>query len=156
MKTAGRLEKGFTLVGLLVGVALLGVIAAIVIPNITRFMSQEEAEAAKTELRIIQSSVTVMMQKNQLSTLPRPVSRATNDMSAFPDTSFCVLEKKIDPNGNPYIIKGDKNGYILFQHDIIGDGTQVRLVNYIATQFTKGTYYADSSGKVYQQTTGYE
>ncbi len=156
MKTTGRLEKGFTLVGLLVSVALLGVIAAIVIPNITRFMSQEEAEAAKTELRTIQSAVTVMMQNNQLSTLPRPVNRATNDMSAFPDTSFCVLEKKTDPNGNPYIINGDKNGYILFQHDIIGDGTQANLVNYAAKRFTKGTYHADSSGRVYQQTTGYE
>ena len=156
MKMPGRAENGFTLIGLLVVVALLGVLAAIVVPNVTRFVSQGEVEAAETELRSIQSAVSTMMDDNQLSTLPRPVTRATNDMSAFPDTSFCVLEKKTDPNGNPYIIKEDKNGYILFQHDIIGDGAQNNLVNYVTTRFTKGTYYADSSGKVYQQTTGYE
>ena len=156
MKMPGRAENGFTLIGLLVGVALLGVLAAIVVPNVTRFIGRGEVEAARTELKNIQTAVTTMMDDNQLSTLPRPVTKATNDMSAFPDISFCVLEKKTDPNGNPYIIKRDKNGYILFQHDIIGDGTQDNLVNYVATRFTKGTYYADSSGKVYQQTTGYE
>ena len=156
MKMPGRAENGFTLIGLLVAVALLGVLAAIVVPNVTRFVSQGEVEAAETELRNIQSAVSTMMDENQLSTLPRPVTRATNDMSAFPDISFCILEKKTDPNGNPYIIKKDKNGYVLFQHDIIGDGAQNNLVNYFDTRFTKGTYYADSSGKVYQQSTGYE
>jgi type IV pilus assembly protein PilA len=149
-------EKGFTLIGLLVVVALLGVLAAIVVPNVTRFVSQGEVEAAETELRNIQSAVSTMMDENHLSTLPRPVTKATNDMSVFPDTSFCILEKKTDPNGNPYIIKKDKNGYILFQHDIIGDEAQNNLVNYVDSRFTKGTYYADSSGKVYQKTTGYE
>ena len=156
MKMTRRAEKGFTLIGLLVVVALLGVLAAIVVPNVTRFIGQGEVEAAETELRSIQSAVSTRMDDNQLGTLPRPVTKATNDMSAFPDTSFCVLEKKTDPNGNPYIIKEDKNGYILFQHDIIGDGAQNNLVNYVTTRFTKGTYYVDSSGKVYQQTTGYE
>ena len=156
MKMSGRAENGFTLIGLLVGVALLGVLAAIVVPNVTRFIGQGAAEAAETELRNIQSAVITMMDDNQLSTLSRPVTTATNDMSAFPDTSFCFLEKKTDLNGNPFIIKRDKNGYVLFQHDIIGDGSQDNLVNYIATRFTKGTYYVDSSGKVYQQTTGYE
>jgi len=156
MKMPKRAEKGFTLIGLLVVIALLGVLAAILVPNVTRFIGQGKAELAETELINIQSAVTAMMDNNQLSTLPRPVTKATNDMSAFPDTSFCVLEKKTDPNGNPYIIEQDKNGYVLFQHDIIGDGAQDNLVNYVATRFTKGTYYVDSKGKVYQQTTGYE
>jgi type IV pilus assembly protein PilA len=156
MKMPGRVEKGFTLIGLLVVVALLGVLAAIVVPNVTRFIGRGEVEAAETELKNIQSAVSTMMNDNQLSALPRPVTKATNDMSVFPDTSFCVLEKKTDPNGNPYVIKEDKNGYVLFRHDIIGDGTENNLVNYIDARFTKGTYYADSSGKVYQKTTGYE
>jgi hypothetical protein len=77
-------------------------------------------------------------------------------MGAFPDTAMCSLNKKTDPDGNLYIQDKDKDGYILFQHDIIGDEKQDNLINYVATEFTKGTYYVDSTGKVYQQTTGYE
>ena len=141
---------------LLIGVAFSGLLAAIVLPNVIRFIGRGEAETATTELKIIQTAVNAMMIDNQLSTLPKPVTTATNDMSAFPDTSMCSFNKKTDPNRNLYIQDEDKDGYILFQHDIIGDGKQNNLVNYVSTRFTKGTYYVDSRGKVYQQTTGYE
>ena len=113
-------------------------------------------EAAETEFANVQTAVVALMVDNQLSTLPRPVTTSTNDMSAFPDTSTCYLNKKTDPNGNMYTIGQDKDGYILFQHDIIGDVSQDNLVNYVTKRFTKGTYYVDSNGTVYQQTTGYE
>jgi hypothetical protein len=141
---------------LLLGLAFTGLLAAIVIPNVTRFLGRGEAEAAMTELKIIQSAVSAMMVDNQLSILPNPATTATNDMGAFPDTSLCSLDKQNDLNGNLYTKGKDKDGYILFQHDIIGDGEQNNMINYIATQFTKGTYHVDSTGKVYQQTTGYE
>jgi hypothetical protein len=140
---------------LLIGVAFSGLLVAIVLPNVIRFIGRGESETAKTELNIIQTAVNTMMVDNQLSTLPGPVTTATNDMSAFPDTSICSIDKKIDSNGNLYIQGKDKDGYILFQHDIIGDGVSDNLVNYVATRLTKGTYYVDFSGKVYQQTTGY-
>ena len=54
------------------------------------------------------------------------------------------------------LILFDKDGYILYQHDIIGDGTQNNLVNYVATEVTKGTYIVDENGTVEQETTGYE
>ena len=141
---------------LIIGIAFSALLAAIVLPNVIRFIGRGEAEIGETELKIIQTAVSMMMVDNQLSTLPRPVITATNDMSAFPDTSMCSLNKNTDPNGNLYIQDKDKDGYILFQHDIIGDGEQNNLVNYVATRFTKGTYFVDSRGKVYQQTTGYE
>ena len=141
---------------LLLGVAFSGLLAAIVLPNVIRFIGRGEAETVTTELTIIQTAVSAMMVDNQLSTLPTPVTTATNDMSAFPDTSMCSIDKKIDSNGDLYVQERDKDGYILFQHDIIGDGEQDNLVNYVATRLTKGTYHVDSMGKVYQQTTGYE
>jgi hypothetical protein len=60
-----------------------------------------------------------------------------------------------DPDGESYIPAFDKNGFILYQHDIHGDGMQDELVNYVATRYTKGTYIVDKNGTVTQVTTGY-
>jgi len=114
-------------------------------------------EAAKTELANVQSAVVAMMVDNNLTNLPHPVVVATNDMSAFPDaTSVCSIDKLQDPKGNAYVKGADKDGYVLFQHDIIGDAEQTGLVNYLVTRYTVGTYTADSQGTVTQVTTGYE
>lgn len=158
VRTTTTGEKGFTLIELLIVVAILGVLAAVVIPNVGRFIGRGEAEAAATELSNIQTAVTSMMVDNQVSSLPNPVleANATSDMTAFPDTSVCGVDKKQDPGGNNYTLLFDKDGYILYQHDITGDATQNDLVNYVATQNTKGTYYVNSNGTVEQKTSGYE
>lgn len=114
-------------------------------------------EAAEVELVNIQSAVIAMMVDNNLRTLPNPVTVATNDMSAFPDaTSICGVDKIQDPQGNAYVSGADKDGYLLYQHDIIGDATQTGLVNYITSRYTKGRYIVDASGTVTQVATGYE
>jgi len=150
-----RGERGFTLIELLIVVAILGVLAAVVIPNVGRFIGRGETEAGKTELTNIQSAVVAMMVDNQRSTLPTPVAVATSNMSLFPDTTAAASRGK-DPGGINSYAAGDKAGFVLFQHDIIADGAQTGLVNYTATQTTKGTYTVDASGTVNQVTTGYE
>ena len=151
-----RGERGFTLIELLIVVAILGVLAAVVIPNVGRFIGRGETEAGKTELTNIQSAVVAMMVDNQLSALPNPVAVATSNMGAFPDATSAVTVAKLrDPSGVAYVA-GDKDGFILYQHDIKSDGSAVLdLVNYVATQTTKGTYTVDASGTVTQVTTGY-
>jgi len=157
MRIPKRRQKGFTLIELLIVVAILGALAAIVIPNVGRFIGRGEAEAALTEEQNIQSAVFAMMVDNQLSELPTPVDTvATNDMSAFPDTSACGAGKVTDPDGFPYIATFDKDGYILFGHDIKGDVTQDDLVNYTANRYTKGTYIVNENGTVTQIAHGYE
>ncbi|MFC2044272.1 type II secretion system protein [Chloroflexota bacterium] len=130
MRIPKRGEKGFTLIELLIVVAILGVLAAIVIPNVGRFIGRGETEAASSELKNIQSAVLSMMTDLGQEQLPgdRVAGNATNSMSIFP----------IAP-------------YVLYGNTVSGP-----TVNYVAAATTKGTYYVDIYGTVSQNSTGYE
>ncbi len=101
MRLPKRGEKGFTLIELLIVVAILGVLAAVVIPNVGRFIGRGETEAAETEFSNIQSAVVAMMTDNGLQTLPTPVTVATDNMSLFPDTT-AAASRGNDPDGTAY------------------------------------------------------
>jgi len=119
-------------------------------------IEEEELEAAETELANVQAATIAMMIDNKLTELPNPVTEPTNDMSAFPDnTSACGVDKINDWDGNAYQ-SGDKDGYILYQHDTTADNMQSNLVNYINMQYTSGTYTVDADGTVTQVTPGFE
>ena len=155
MRLPKRGEKGFTLIELLIVVAILGVLAAVVIPNVGRFIGRGETEASETEFANIQSAVVAMMVDNPLSTLPTAVNvTATDNMSLFPDTTVNTA-KGNDPDGSGYGA-GDKLGFILYHHDITADNTTTPTVNYVATEITKGTYTVDALGTVKQVLHGYE
>ncbi len=119
------------------------------------FLEAGETEAAETELANVQIATHSMMVDNEIAYLPNPVTVDTNDMGTFPDTSVCGVDKINDTNGSPYQT-GDKDGYILYQHDLTADNTQSNLVNYVAMQYAQGTYVVDADGTVTQVTTGYE
>lgn len=161
MRMPKRGEKGYTVIEWLVVVSILGVLAVVVVPNVERFIGRGEPEAAKTELTNIQTAVVVMMTHNQLSELPDGTfvleGAATNNMSAFPSNATIASgNKSKDPDGHLYTAGSDKDGYILYQHDINAADGSVNLINYVATELTTGTYYVDAAGTVYQKTTGYE
>ncbi len=170
MRIPERGEKGFTLIELLIVVAILGVLAAVVIPNVGRFIGRGEAEAGETEKANVQTAVVAMMVDNQLATLPVPVGTATNSMSAFPEVTGTLATKGADAafvtaaiaNGD---ITAEVLGYLLYGTQIVidvnGDGTydvgtdSIDTVNYVAQPTTKGTYTVDTSGTITQASTGY-
>ena len=156
MRIPARGEKGFTLIELLIVVAILGVLAAVVIPNVGRFIGRGEEEAADTEFSNVQTAVISMMTDNGLSELPNPVGTATDNMSLYPDVASVAgsADKLTDPDGDTYTAS-DQNGYILYQHDLAADNSTAATVNYVATEQTKGTYTVDAYGTVTQDTTGY-
>jgi prepilin-type N-terminal cleavage/methylation domain-containing protein len=128
MRLPKRGEKGFTLIELLIVVAILGVLAAVVIPNVGRFIGRGKTEAAATELSAIQSAVTSMMTDQSLTTLAGnniyPSStNATNDMKKFP---------------------GGAGGVALYNY---GGSTSV---NYVVSQNTTQSYYVNDQGEVSQ------
>ncbi|MFC1988835.1 type IV pilin protein [Chloroflexota bacterium] len=133
MRLPKRGEKGFTLIELLIVVAILGVLAAVVIPNVGRFIGRGETEAAETELSNIQSAVVAMMVDVGISSFTDNASLhsvanagATNNMATYPQTEYSLYNN------------------------------QQTNANYTATNQTQGTYRVDTNGTVEQVTTGYE
>ena len=56
MRRLHRGEKGFTLIELLIVIAILGIIAAIVIPNAAGFMGTADVNAANTEVANVKTA----------------------------------------------------------------------------------------------------
>ncbi len=132
MRLPEKGEKGFTLIELLIVVAILGVLAAVVIPNVGRFIGRGEEEAAETELSNIQSAVVAMMVDAGIASFTDNATLhsvgsagATNNLVTFPQAEYS-LYSNVQTNAN-----------------------------YTATNQTQGTYTVDVNGTVVQVTTGY-
>jgi prepilin-type N-terminal cleavage/methylation domain-containing protein len=80
-----RLHKengGFTLIELVIVIAILGILMAIALPNFSGITNRGNAAANRSELVTVQTAMDVMMAQNFFSTVN--VTAATADMSAFP------------------------------------------------------------------------
>jgi len=77
-----RGEAGFTLVEVLIVLAILAIMAAIILPNFTGLLGGSQTTAASAELNIVQTAVDAKMADQGLSTIPA-VAVATSDMTSF-------------------------------------------------------------------------
>jgi len=81
-----RGQKGFTLIELLIVIAILGVIAAVVVPNLSRITSKGYVEAANGELDAVRTAVQMYYIDNDV----------WPTISGFVGVSGCPLEGYLD------------------------------------------------------------
>jgi prepilin-type N-terminal cleavage/methylation domain-containing protein len=98
-KRINRNNKGFTLVELLIVVAILGVLSAVVLPNFIGLADEGQVEAAKAELITVQTAMDVMMTKAHITSVIA-VTVATSNMSLFPTGHPLYPDYLRTPNTN--------------------------------------------------------
>jgi len=82
MRKNGKGEKGFTLVELLIVFTLLGVLAAIMIPNVAGLVGYGHTQSAAAEKSVVQTAMDSMMAKEDLTAVAWTL--ATSNMTLFP------------------------------------------------------------------------
>ena len=138
MRPKSRLRKQLVIIVVLT-VALIALAGT---ASVTANLRSEETKGM--ELRIVQAAVAVMMAKNNITTLPNPVTVPTTDMALFPDVATSPEAKGLRP--------GDGSGYVLRGHDMTPDGWPGPSVNYFVTLSTRWAYTVTPDGKVLQST----
>jgi len=81
-------DRGFTLIELLIAIAILGIIAAAVIPNVAKFTQSGVKGATTKELGSVQTAVYAAMADNGVEAIVGGTINSTTDLSDYPIDTY--------------------------------------------------------------------
>jgi general secretion pathway protein G len=115
-----RPTRGFTLIEILVVVVIIGILGAVIVPNLLGRPDQARITAAESDLRSLANALDIYRLDNfAYPSTDQGLEALVTKPSGFPepknyDPDGYVKKVPVDPWGSPYVYERTEDGYLLF------------------------------------------